>query len=72
MTKVCCYNFMELIYQWFEYKMNTCLSFSLYLIKLSSMMIGWKEKSQKPNSLSSSSNFQSPILKLIATFSGMG
>ena len=44
MTKVHCYNFIEQIYQWFEYRKKTCWSFSLYLIKLSLKMIGWKEQ----------------------------
>ena len=40
-------------------------SFSLYLMKLLSKMVGWKE--QEPETeLSSTSNFQSPILKLAA------
>ena len=37
MTKVYCCNFMEQIYQWFEYRTKTCWSFSL-------KMIGWKEQ----------------------------
>ena len=44
MTKVYCCNFKEEIYQWFEYRKKTCWSFSLYLIKLSLKMIGWKEQ----------------------------
>ena len=64
---------MEQIYQWFEYRKKTCWSFSLYLIKLSLKMIGWKEQeSETELCLSSTSNFQSPILKLVATFLGMG
>ena len=43
MTKVYC-NFMEQIYQWFEYRKKSCWSFSLYLIKLSLKIIGWKEQ----------------------------
>ena len=42
--KVHCCNFMEQIYQWFESRKKTCWSFSLYLIKLSSKKIGWKEQ----------------------------
>ena len=30
--------------QWFEYRKNNWWSFSLYLIKLSLKMIGWKEQ----------------------------
>ena len=44
MTKMYSYNFMEQIYQWFEYRKKTCWSFSLYLIELSLNMIGWKEQ----------------------------
>ena len=51
---------MEQIYQWFEYRKSNWWSFLLYLIKL--LMVGWKE--QEPETeLSSTSNFQSPILK---------
>ena len=58
---------MEQIYQWFEYRKSSWWSFSLYLIKLLLKMVGWKE--QEPETeLSSTSNFQSPILKLVATF----
>ena len=58
---------MEQIYQWFEYRKNNWWSFSLYLIKLLLKMIDWKE--QEPETeISSTSNFQSPILKLVATF----
>ena len=35
---------MEQIYQWFEYRKNNWWPFSLYLIKLSLKMIGWKEQ----------------------------
>ena len=62
---------MERIYQWFEYrKNNNWWSFSLYLIKLLLKMIGWK-KQEPETELSTTSNFQSPILKLVATFFGM-
>ena len=44
MTKVYRCNFMEQTYQWFEYRKKTCGFFSLYLIKLSLNMIGWKEQ----------------------------
>ena len=44
MTKVYCCNFLEQIYQWFGYRKKVCWSFSLYLIKLSLKMIGWKEQ----------------------------
>ena len=44
MTKVYCCNFMERIYQLFKYEKKTCMSFSLYLIKLSLKIIGWKEQ----------------------------
>ena len=44
MTKVYCCNFMEQIYQWFEYTKKICWSFSLYLIKLSLKMTDWKEE----------------------------
>ena len=37
-------NFMEQIYQWFEYRKKTCWSFSLYLMKLSLKIIGRKEQ----------------------------
>ena len=65
MTRVYCYNFMEQIYQWFEYRKKICWSFLLYLIKLSLKMIGWTE--QEPET-ELSINFQSPILKRVATF----
>ena len=35
---------MEQIYQWFEYRKKTCRSFSLYPLKLSLKMIGWKQQ----------------------------
>ena len=44
MTEVYCCNFMEQIYQWFEYRKNSWWAFSLYLIKLSSKVIRWKEQ----------------------------
>ena len=67
MTKVYCFNFMEQIYQWFEYRKSNWRSFLLYLIKLLLKMVGWKE--QEPETeLPSTSNFQSPLLKLVATF----
>ena len=50
MTKVYCCDFMEQIHQWFDYRKKTCWSFSLYLIKLSLKMVGWKE--QEPFDLS--------------------
>ena len=34
-------------------------------------MVGWKEQ-ELETELSSTSNFQSPILNLVATFFGMG
>ena len=71
MTKVYCCNFMKQIYQWFEYRKGNWWSFSLYLIKLLLKMVGWKE--QKPGTeLSSTPNFQSRILKLVATFFSYG
>ena len=71
MTKMYCCNLMEQIYQWFEYRKSNWWSFSLYLIKLLLKMAGWKV--QEPETeLSSTSRFQSPILKLVATFFGMG
>ena len=67
MTKVYCCNFMKQIYQWFECRKSNWWSFLLYLIKLLLEMVGWKE--QEPETkLSSTSNFQLPILKLVATF----
>ena len=42
MTKVYCCDFMEQIYQWFDYSKKTC--FRLYLIKLSLKKVGWKEQ----------------------------
>ena len=63
---------MEQIYQWFQYGSKTCWSFSFYLIKLSLKMIGWKEQEPETERLSSTSNFQSPIVKLVVTFFGMG
>ena len=47
MTRVYCCNFMEQIYQW--YKKNNWWSFSLYLMKLSLNMIGYKEQEPEPN-----------------------
>ena len=72
MTKVSCCNFMGQIYQWFEYRKSNWLFFSLYLIKLLLKMVGWKEQEPETELSSSTSNFQSPILKLLATFFGMG
>ena len=69
MTKVYCCDFMEKIHQWFEYRQKTCWSFSLYLIKLSLKMIGWKE--QEPETELSTKHLKLSIadLKLVATFS---
>ena len=65
MTKVYCCNFMEQMYQWFEYRKSNWWSFSLYLIKLLSKMVGWKEQ-ESETELPGTSNFQSPILKVWA------
>ena len=35
---------MEQLYQWFENRKKTCLSFSLYLTKFLLKMIGWKDQ----------------------------
>ena len=71
MTKVYCCNVMEQMYQWFEYRKSNWWSFSLYLIKLLSKMVGWKEQESETD-LPRTSNFQSAILKLVATSFGMG
>ena len=68
MTKVYCCNFMEQIYQWFEYSMVLFV----YLTKLSLKMIGWKE--QEPEAELSVKHLKlsiAIILKLVATFFGM-
>ena len=71
MAKMYRCNFIEQIYQWFEYRKGNWWSFSLYHIKLLLKMVGWEE--QKPETeLSSISNIQSPILKRVAAFFGMG
>ena len=44
MTKMYCFNFMEKIYQWFEYRKSNWWSSSLYLTKLLLKMVGWKEQ----------------------------
>ena len=67
MKKVYYCNFMEQMYQWFEYRNKTCCSFSLYLIKLSLKIIGWKE--QEPETkLSGTSDFQSPVILKLFTY----
>ena len=50
---------MEQVYQWFKYRKNNLWSFSLYLIKLSLKMIGWKE--QEPETELSIKHFRLSI-----------
>ena len=63
-----CCNFMEQIYQWFEYRKSNWWSFSLYLIKLSLKMIGWKGQEPETELCINHLNFQLPVLKFVATF----